>query len=680
MKRTYKLMMALAVMIAMFAAICVYAAAAESGAIAGFAVNTLQAQNPNDVGAVKWFSGAVDGKYYIFLPTNADRSSMTVWFSADGEVKCGDVVLENGKETSVFAEGDEFVLTCGENTYTVVFRQSANAATMYIATESGTMDAVHANKEHKEAGIIDIFDSAGKEQYNGKLSYIKGRGNSTWTGFDKKPYNIKLDKKADLFGMGKSKKWCLLASAGEHSFIRNKLMFDFSLNLGINASADVVMTDVYINSEYMGAYIVTEKVEIGETRVNIFDLEGETEDVNDADLDAYALAGNRSLASGNIPPANSYKYVDIPNDPEQITGGYLLEFEKAYRYKDEVSGFVTKNHQAIVVKEPEYVTKAQIEYIKDYYQDFEDALYARSGYNSKGKYYTDYIDIESLAKAYIIQEFAENFDGNSSSFFLSKDVDGKFIYGPVWDFDLSFGLGWANTLISFSVNSADPNKMYIYNTYMGNHNQKRNSLLGQALNHTDFQALVTKIWTEQVLPYRETFMNNINTFGENTAASAGMNAVRWNLYGTTGEAAIRSNYNGEYASISQFSQIRFDVLNKAFAPETHFVRYETRGTTKTVVLDDTMYTTGDTVTLKDAVGIDNNQNKFLGWTLSPYGFGEVLQAGDTISIDEDTVLYAVFEKDQTANAIIKAFFTRLKAFLYSLTKMLRSFENLPPVA
>ena len=86
MKRTYKLMMALAVMIAMFAAICVYAAAAESGAIAGFAVNTLQAQNPNDVGAVKWFSGDVDGKYYIFLPTNADRSSMTVWCSADGEV------------------------------------------------------------------------------------------------------------------------------------------------------------------------------------------------------------------------------------------------------------------------------------------------------------------------------------------------------------------------------------------------------------------------------------------------------------------------------------------------------------------------------------------------------------------------------------------------------------------
>lgn len=43
-----------------------------------------------------------------------------------------------------------------------------------------------------------------------EMEYIRGRGNSTWI-CDKKPYKIKLSKKADLFGMGKNKHWVLLA-------------------------------------------------------------------------------------------------------------------------------------------------------------------------------------------------------------------------------------------------------------------------------------------------------------------------------------------------------------------------------------------------------------------------------------------------------------------------------------
>ena len=38
---------------------------------------------------------------------------------------------------------------------------------------------------------------------------IKGRGNYTWNAFDKKPYRLKLDSKAELLGMKKSKHFVL---------------------------------------------------------------------------------------------------------------------------------------------------------------------------------------------------------------------------------------------------------------------------------------------------------------------------------------------------------------------------------------------------------------------------------------------------------------------------------------
>ena len=41
-----------------------------------------------------------------------------------------------------------------------------------------------------------------KENYTGKTE-VKGRGNSTW-GYPKKPYRLKLDKKSEICGLGKS--------------------------------------------------------------------------------------------------------------------------------------------------------------------------------------------------------------------------------------------------------------------------------------------------------------------------------------------------------------------------------------------------------------------------------------------------------------------------------------------
>ena len=51
---------------------------------------------------------------------------------------------------------------------------------------------------------------------------IRGRGNSTWEA-DKKPYKIKLDKKTNVFGLGKNKHWVLVANTYDNTFIRDRI-------------------------------------------------------------------------------------------------------------------------------------------------------------------------------------------------------------------------------------------------------------------------------------------------------------------------------------------------------------------------------------------------------------------------------------------------------------------------
>ena len=324
MKNKVKILFSALILILLVTTLFITASAADNK-ITEFTVNAQSAENGLDLGAVDWYKG-VDGVYYIFLPSNADKNNLTIWFTADADVMCDETKLVNGEETDVFANGDSFTLTCGASAYNVKFLQANGVGSVYVNTDSGNMDAVHADKEYKEPGNILILDKNGDVQYDGALEYIKGRGNSTWT-LAKKPYNIKLDKKADLFEMGKHKSWCLLANASDWSMIKNQLSYDLARKLGIFTTSDTYHVNLYLNGEYAGLYMLTEKVDIGENRVDIYDLEGNTEDVNDKDLDEYPLAGKQ-----NSREFGSIKYADIPNNPDEITGGYLLELEKIYRY------------------------------------------------------------------------------------------------------------------------------------------------------------------------------------------------------------------------------------------------------------------------------------------------------------------------------------------------------------
>ena len=92
---------------------------------------------------------------------------------------------------------------------------------------------------------------------------VKVRGNSTSSGA-KKPYNIKLSSKKDVLGMGRAKKWCLLANLYDKTMLRNKLSYDFAAEIGMDYVSSCEFAELYLNGVYRGCYLLTEAVEIGE--------------------------------------------------------------------------------------------------------------------------------------------------------------------------------------------------------------------------------------------------------------------------------------------------------------------------------------------------------------------------------------------------------------------------------
>lgn len=108
-----------------------------------------------------------------------------------------------------------------------------------------------------------------------------------------------------------------------------------------------------------------------------------------------------------------------------ITGGYLLELN--HNEIDEANGFSTRKGVSFNIKSPEFAGEDAVSYVSEYYQEFEDAVYATdisgnyTGYNEKtGKYYYDYCDINSLVKVYLLQQLSLNSDSFASSLFSTR--------------------------------------------------------------------------------------------------------------------------------------------------------------------------------------------------------------------------------------------------------------------
>ncbi len=449
--------------------------------------------------------------YYLFLPSFADLSSATVKLNDGYTVKIGDKIYSDGDNLEGIS-GDTLMVMYDETEISsnhFYILKAENTGSIHINTKSGSMDYVHKNKENKEAADMLYLTANGEIKYNGALEYIKGRGNMSFNTPKKKPYNIKLLEATDMLGMGKSKKWALISNYFDQSGLRNKLVYDFGKAAGLAFSPDCDLVDVYLNGQYAGAYLLTERVGVGEGRVEIFDLEKATEGINKV-----------PMSSVNAITEENCKYYDIGSNPSDITGGYILELEFTNRYQTESSWFITDRGLAVVIASPEFVSKEQMEYVRTLFQEFEDAVYEENGINPQtGKSWNEYIDVNSWAEKYLIDEIFTNQDTEWSSQYLYLNKgEPKFYSGIVWDYDFSIGNG----------DSCLKNPETLVATWRGEAFDNFSHVLPKLLEKEEFQTKVKQIYAEKMQPLLAEYIEKIDEYEKRYEASFRMNEIRWN--------------------------------------------------------------------------------------------------------------------------------------------------------
>ena len=572
-----KLIAIVLAMIISLSCLSVAVSAAEDSAISSFSIESvaeIEAEaGKGDGAAVKtdWYE--IDGTYYLFVPSAIDLANAKISFNADAEVFVGSTKLVNGEVTDAFNGKTEVTLTCDGENFKVIIINESTVASVFIETESGSLDAIHADKNHKEEGNITIMNSDGlSAEYKGVLEYIKGRGNSTWN-MEKKPYNIKLDKKTDLFGMGKTKKWSLIANHSDDSLVRNVAAYYAAKEAGMPYTPLFVACDVYINNEYQGAYLLTTRVEVDDTRVDIDNLDDVNEETcidkfgEDFDMDTLKKRGHYGRWAGLL--QNTQKWVEVPETGnEDVTGGYILEMELANRYSDEICGFVTSRSQPLTLKSPEYASESQVKYISDYYQRFEDAVFSKYGKNSLGEYYTELADMDSLAKFYAINEWASNQDCGLTSTYFYKPAGEKLYAGPVWDFDICFANNGSGR---FGCDYMNPEEFTVCfgrqyrNTFFGKYDVHEVPHIFNALcQKEDFVAEVKRVWDDEVKAAVEKTNTMLSTYADTNMGSAVMNAIRWNIFGTYDIAEIKAEYKEAVKTVYDFATVRAGFLTANF--------------------------------------------------------------------------------------------------------------------
>ena len=338
------------------------------------------------------------GQLYLFLPAGWDASSLRLWFDEPSEVSLKGETVHSGDAVSFFVPGKSISMKAGRKTVKVTTMQADSLPTVFLTTASGSADAIHASKKNEEEGTVLLTDADGTTLTEQHLTSLRCRGNTSFSLPRKKSYQFKLEKGEGLLGMDKSKTWVVTSGYRDRTFIRNKITYDMALYVGIPYAIESRLVNVYMNGDYRGVFSLCEKVQISSSGVNIGDLEKATEKVNDSELSAYERLGQKELTAGGG------KWSAIPNDPEDISGGYLVCYENAVHYRGLSAAYVTDREVLVAIKEPDYVSEAQYSYISSLLQSFENAIFAEDGIDpTTGKHYTEIADFDSLVLKYVLE-------------------------------------------------------------------------------------------------------------------------------------------------------------------------------------------------------------------------------------------------------------------------------------
>lgn len=279
---------------------------------------------------------------------------------------------------------------------------SGTLPVLYIDTENGAV--IDQKETYLQATYyldnigLDGVESIGSDTDRLPLE-IRGRGNASWS-YDKKPYKLKFESKTAILGMPKHKHFVLLSHTPMQEYYQERVSFKLAELMDFCWVPRHYPVEVVLNGRSIGFYNLCESVKIDKNRLNI------------------------------------YEQPDLNTDSSTVDSGWLVEidnYDDEYQIKvQQPSGQLAR----FTHKTPEELTDLQRNWLIGQFENMTEAIYCDDKSSTE---WEEYIDINSLAKYYIVQELTYNWDAFTGSTYMHKDTGEKWKFGPIWDSGWTFG-------------------------------------------------------------------------------------------------------------------------------------------------------------------------------------------------------------------------------------------------
>ena len=377
-------------------------------------------------------------------------------------------------------------------------------------------------------GIVSVISENGTKIHTDSLE-IKGRGNASWS-FPKKPYRLKLNKKANLLDMpSKEKNWTLINNYGDKTLMRNLLAFDLSNRLEMVYTPAGKPVDVFLNGEYKGTYQLCDKIEVASDRVLVEKMPSTTTSLPD------------------------------------LSGGYLLEMD-AYANR-EISWFESqRNRIPVTIKYPkdDEITSVQLNYIARYFNQMETAVYS-TNYTNPSTGFRKYLDTESFLRHFLVGEISGNTDTYWSVYMYkfrntaNDPTKDKFYFGPVWDYDIAY----ENDSRTYPINQ---NPEWIYKSTGSTAHGVRdwvNRIFNDPQMMTDLKKMYA-VYRDRNLLSADILTGVADQYAAEINQSQQLNFTRWNILNQRVHMNFRAlgSYQAEVNAMKTFIRDRVVWMDK----------------------------------------------------------------------------------------------------------------------
>ncbi len=459
-----------------------------------------------------------DDVHTLLLPSNTDLSKLKIsWSNTGWGVSIGDNPINSGELIDLSNDAVTLTAVNGEVTQNVTISAMKGASSvpaLYIYIPEEDWEYIHEDKG-RVASVKTTILGGGNKFLGGAEAELKGRGNVSWTRA-KKSYQIKFNDKKDVLGMGKAKRWILIPASYDLSMVRTAMGFEIAKRLEMEYASEYRYVDLYMGGRYYGLYVLCEKPEIKNNRIDITSIEDAVENV---------IGKNSMLSEKEVTYNIDYSVATVDGRNIDLTGGYNLEFNN---YEEDDYQFKTYNGCRVSINKPEnlsdgmdVLTNNAYKYIFNFVQNAEGAVYGEDT-----KDLLKYIDIESFAKMWLLKEYIADEDATRNMHFWKESNitgDGKIHAGLPWDFDCSMDRD------STSVDSAEYSRITT-------NSEGSAKWLGQLLNHKIFREELYRQYTIYKDLFVTTIKDGIETSPLHTLAgniadsyyeSSKMDTVRW---------------------------------------------------------------------------------------------------------------------------------------------------------